>query len=116
MLPFLTLQRRYKIAIGGRAGTKSQTVVDILIMLVQTLGKRVCCFREYGSSIEDSVWSLISDEIDRMNVDGFTVNQRKIGCTASGGFFKSKGLGRDSKSVKSFSGFDIFLVSAEQAT
>lgn len=107
--PFMTRHRRFKIAIGGRAGTKSQSSVDILIYLVQTQGKRVCCFREFGSSIEDSVWSLISDEIARMGVPGFNIQNRKI-AHESGGFFKSKGLGRESKSVKSFSGFDIFLI------
>lgn len=109
MEPFLFGKKRFKIAVGGRGGTKSQTAIDSLIYLVQNEGKRVCIFREYGSSIEDSVWSLIADEITRMNVPGFDVNTRRI-LHKGGGFFKSKGLGRDSKAVKSFSGFDIFLV------
>ena len=109
LFPFLNTHKRFKIAVGGRAGTKSQTCVDILIYLAQTQGKRICTFREFGSSIEDSIWTLITDEIDRMRVPGFTTQTRKIS-HESGGFFKSKGLGRDSKAVKSFSGFDIFLV------
>ena len=109
MEPFLSQAFRFKIAFGGRGGTKSQTTVDILLHLVTQMGKRVCCFREFGSSIEDSIWSLISDEITRMGVPGFDVRQRRIS-HESGGFFKSKGLGRESKSIKSFSGFDIFLV------
>jgi len=44
-----------------------------------------------------------------MGVPGFKPQTRKIG-HEDGGFFKSKGLGRDSKSVKSFSGFNKFLV------
>ena len=109
MAPFLTDEVRFKVAVGGRAGTKSQTAVDILIHKVQTQKKRVCIFREFGSSIDDSVWTLIKDEIIRMNVPDFSITDRKI-LHRSGGFFKSKGLGRDSKSVKSYSGFDIFLV------
>ena len=109
MEPFLTKHKRFKVAIGGRAGTKSQTCVDILIHRVVNDGIKVCCFREFGSSIEDSVWSLISDEIHRIKVPGFDIGQRKIE-HVSKGVFKSKGLGRDSKSVKSFSGFDVFLI------
>jgi phage terminase large subunit len=109
LLPFLNTHKRFKVAIGGRAGTKSQSCVDILIYLVATMGKRVCCFREFGSSIEDSIWTLIADEITQLGVQNFNIQTRKI-AHKSGGFFKSKGLGRDSKSVKSFSGFDIFLV------
>lgn len=107
--PFYSIHKRFKVAIGGRGGTKSQTCVDILINLVANEGKKVCVFREFGSSIEDSVWSLIEDEIYRIGVPGFKVGQRKIE-HEFGGVFKSKGLGRDSKSVKSYSGFDIFLV------
>ena len=109
LLPFLSDKKRFKIAVGGRAGTKSQSCVDILIHKVQMNSIKVCCFREFGSSIEDSVWSLITDEIKRLNVPGFQTGQRKIE-HEGGGVFKSKGLGRDSKSVKSFSGFDVFLV------
>ena len=100
---------RFKVAVGGRGGTKSQSCVDILIKKAAVEGKRICIFREFGSSIEDSVWSLISDEIFRIGVPGYKIQRTKISHT-SGGFFKSKGLGRDSKSVKSFSGFDIFLI------
>ena len=109
LAPFMFDRKRFKVGLGGRGGTKSQTCVDILIHKVQTEQKRVCCFREFGSSIEDSVWSLISDEIGRMNVSGFNIQTRKIG-HKDGGYFKSKGLGRDSKAVKSYSGFDYFLV------
>lgn len=109
MLPFLTKKKRYKIAFGGRAGTKSQTGVDVSILKVSTEQKKVCCFREFGSSIEDSIWSLISSEIDRLEAPGFEINNRRIE-HEDGGVYKSKGLGRDSKSVKSFSGFDIFLI------
>ncbi len=109
LYPFLSTHKRFKVAIGGRAGTKSQSCVDILNLLVAK-GKRVCAFREFGSSIEDSVWTLISDEIIRLGIPGFKIQKGKIEHVKSGGFFKSKGLGRDSKSVKSFSGFDIFLV------
>ena len=109
LLPFMTTPKRFKIAFGGRGGTKSMSSTDILIQAVQTKKERVCCFREFGSSIEDSIWTLISDEITRMGVPGFKVQTRKI-AHEDGGFFKSKGLGRDSKSVKSFSGFDKFLV------
>lgn len=109
LYPFYAKHKRFKIAVGGRAGTKSQSCVDVLIEKVSVEGKRVCAFREFGSSIEDSIWTLISDEITRMGVPGFNIQTRKIS-HKSGGFFKSKGLGRDSKAVKSFSGFDVFLV------
>ena len=109
LLPFFNEAIRYKIAFGGRGGLKSQTCIDILIHKAHVEGKRVCVFREFGESIENSVWALIVSEIERMQVPGFTIGKRNIDCESGGGF-RSKGIGRDSKGVKSYSGFDYFLI------
>lgn len=111
--PFLFEKKRFKGAFGGRSGTKSQTFTDILVKKVHTDRLKVGCFREHQNTIEDSVHSLITAEIDRMNVPGFRMGKTTID-HQEGGKFRFRGLSRNASGVKSFHGFDIFWVEEAQ--
>ena len=78
LLPFQQKKKRYKIAIGGRGSAKSTTVADLCLMDSQTMGLKIGCFREFQNSIEDSVYSLLEDEIERLEIPGFTVQNNTI--------------------------------------
>lgn len=106
---FLTVPKRFKIAVGGRGGCKSRTFADLLLMLAQTQGHKVGCFREMQNSIEDSVHALLKSEIERMRLEGFIVQQASI-VHKDGGEFKFKGLARNPDAVKSMEGFTRFWV------
>ena len=69
--PLVEIPKRIKVIIGGRGSAKSTTVADILVMKTQTEKAKVGCFREYQNSIEDSVHSLLKEEIERLQVPGF---------------------------------------------
>lgn len=79
----------------------------------QTKGLKIGCFREFQNSIEDSVHSLLKDEIERMECTGFTVLTTAITNT-SGGMFKFRGLSRNADAMKSMHGFKRFWVEEAQ--
>jgi len=113
LLPLVKIPKRFKIIIGGRGSAKSQTTADICLMDSQTKGLKIGEFREFQNSIEDSVYSLLCDEIDRLELQGFNVQNNTISNT-SGGEFRFKGLARNVESIKSMHGFDRFLVEEAQ--
>jgi phage terminase large subunit len=114
LLPLIQKPKRFKIIIGGRGSGKSQGVGDIALMEVQTKQVRAACFREFQNSIEDSVYALLKEEIDRLELDGFTLTNNSIE-HCDGGLFRFKGLARNPDSIKSMFGFRRFLVEEAQS-
>lgn len=113
LLPLVQKKKRFKIIIGGRGSGKSHTVADICLMDSQTKGIKVGCFREFQNSIEDSVHSLLAEEIERLELNGFDTQNNKI-TNLDGGEFKFRGLARNATSVKSMHGFERFWVEEAQ--
>ena len=98
----LSKPKRIKIAVGGRGSGKSVGVGDIMLMLADH-GERICCTREFQNSIDDSVHESLKQEIDRLNVEGFSVQNNNI-YSSSGGEIFYKGLARNITSLKSIAG------------
>lgn len=113
LLPLVQKQKRFKVIIGGRGSGKSMSIADICIMDAQTKGIKTGCFREFQNSIEDSVYSLLSGEIDRIEAKGFVVQANKILYNGEE-IFKFKGLARNPESIKSMHGFKRFWVEEAQ--
>ena len=90
--------KRIKILVGGRASTKSTFVADHCLAQVAQ-GKVWCCGREYQNSIDDSVHSLLTDEIDRLGFPGFDVLRTEINHRNGGRAFY-RGLARNIASLK----------------
>jgi phage terminase large subunit len=99
--------KKFKVTFGGRGSGKSMTVGDILLFRIMTEGIKVAAMREMQNSIEDSVHSLFEEEIERLDLQGFTVMHNKI-LHENGGEITYKGLARNPESVKSMHGYDIF--------
>ena len=100
LLPFLNKPKRFKVAYGGRGGCKTMTFTDMLLMKAQTERAKIGCFREMQNSIDDSVHSSLKDEIERLELQGFTVQKADIE-HQDGGIFKFKGLARNPDAIKS---------------
>jgi len=113
LAPFLTKHKRVKIAFGGRGGTKSVTIADVLLHLAFQQQYKVGCFREHQNTIEDSVHALLDEEIQRLNIPGFVVNDKEIK-HIDGGKFKFRGLARHIGGIKSFHGFKVFWIEEGQ--
>lgn len=94
----LVKPKRIKILVGGRASTKSTFVADRCIEQLSQ-GRVWCCAREYLNSIDESVHSLLEDEIERLEYPGFNI-QRTMVQHASGGYSFYRGLARNITSLK----------------
>jgi phage terminase large subunit len=113
LLPFIEKKKRFKIAIGGRGSGKSMSIADICLMAAQTNKIKTACFREFQNSIDDSVHSLLSDEIERLSLQGFEVQNNKI-LYDNEEVFKFRGLARNPEGIKSMHGFQRFWVEEAQ--
>lgn len=108
-----TKKKRYKIVIGGRGSAKSQSVGDLCLQDCALEGMKIGCFREYMNSIDDSVHSLLTDEINRIEAPGFDIQASAIR-HKSGGLIKYRGLARNTSAMKSMHGFKRFWVEEAQ--
>lgn len=101
---------RFKIAYGGRAGMRSWTVAQLLLLLAASTKRFIGCFREYQSSIRDSAHRLLVEQIDRLGLGGFYEIQRDVIRGANGSEFVFKGLHHNTQEIKSTEGLDIAWV------
>ena len=87
------------ILVGGRSSTKSTAAADVVLSFVQA-GQRWCNAREYYNSIDDSCHALLKEEIERLEFEGFGVQDRCIKHVSNGEIFY-KGLNRNPDAIKS---------------
>jgi len=105
---------RYKVFYGGRGGAKSWSIARALVKLAAEKPLRILCTREFQSSIGDSVYRLICDQIISTGLSAvFTVTQASI-TSAAGAQFIFKGLRRSIQEIKSMEGIDICWVEEAQ--
>ena len=113
--PILLRPKRFIIIVGGRGSGKSESMAGIESMRLNDLGIKLACFREFQNSIEDSVYSLLYNQINSAGYEGFKKTNTSIRSNA-GGEAKFRGLARNPDSVKSMDGFKDFWVEEAQAT
>jgi phage terminase large subunit len=117
----LFLPARYKVLEGGRGGMKSWGVARALLIMALEKRIRVLCAREFMSSIEDSVYKLLKDQIEQMGMGAwFTVTKRNIRAY-NGSEFTFIGLNDITQKmsrtkIKSFEGIDICWVEEAEST
>lgn len=66
---FLFEPKRFKVGYGGRAGIKSWSFAQALLLQGVERPLRIICARETMKSIEDSVHKLLSDQIVRLGLE-----------------------------------------------
>ena len=110
--PLLESDKRFRIAIGGRGSGKSVTVATMCILEAMQ-GKRVLCCREFQNSIQESVHSLVANQIAELKLPGFEVIRDRIR-HESGGEFIFRGLSRNIESVKSLFGVNVVWLEESQ--
>jgi len=108
--PLVTKKKRYKVVYGGRGSGKSVTVIDILLQKCVVERAKIAVLREFHSTISDSAYALLLEEIDRLELEGFLPPQRTTIAHEGGGLFKFRGLARDPSGIKGMSGFKYFFV------
>jgi phage terminase large subunit len=106
---------RYKLYYGGRAGGKSFTFADCLIIKARQAQQRIACVRETQDSIKDSVYQLLIDRINYYGFDDFKIFENRIENIITGSTFIFKGLkDQNSENIKSLEGVDICWVEEGQ--
>jgi predicted phage terminase large subunit-like protein len=106
--------KRYKIYYGGRGGAKTVSFSQALLAMGAQSPKSVLCLREFMNSIDDSVHSHLSAEINRLDLESFyqVQNNQIIGINQS--VFRYAGLARNISSIKSKDHFDIAWIEEGQ--
>jgi len=108
--PFLK-PKRFKIAKGGRDSGKSWTIAQLLLLEGANRTIRVGCFREVQKSLKDSVYTLLCDQIRRLELSDFYTATREEIRGKNGTLFVFSGLSLQTKdSLKSFEGLDYAWV------
>jgi phage terminase large subunit len=105
---FLFDKARYKISYGGRAAGRSWSFIRAL--LIKSLEKKrlILCCREIQTSIKESVYRLLVEQIELLNLSSmFIITQQNIIAKTTGSEFIFKGLFRNINAIKSLEGIDI---------
>uniref|UniRef100_A0A6M3LAU2 Putative terminase n=1 Tax=viral metagenome TaxID=1070528 RepID=A0A6M3LAU2_9ZZZZ len=114
-LRFLFQPARYKIAYGGRGGSKSWGFARALLLTGVAKKLRVLCTREVQRTIKDSVHKLLEDQIQMLGLGvKYQVLDQEIR-GSNGTEFVFSGLATHTiESIKSFEGCDICWVEEGQ--
>lgn len=113
-LAFLFQPAPYKIAYGGRDGTKSWGFASALIELGARDPLRILCARETQTSIKQSVHQLLDDTIGRLGLrDSYQVIENEIR-GIQGTEITFAGLKHNIDNIKSLEGADIVWVEEAQ--
>jgi len=113
-LEFLFDHYDYKIAHGGRGGSKSWGYARALLILGAATEMRILCVREVQKSIKDSVHKLLSDQIQTLGLGSFyTILQNEIRGKNGTEFIFTGLSNQTAESVKSFE--NILYCWAEEA-
>lgn len=115
-LEFLFDRYRYKVAYGGRGGTKSWGFARALLLQAWQEPLRVLCTREVQRSIRDSVHQLLADQIQLLGLGQFFSVLRDEIRGRNGSKFIFAGLSNlTAESIKSYEGVDRVWVEEAQA-
>ena len=103
---YLVQPMRYKSAYGGRGRGASWSFARTLVTMASYARLRVLCTREYQNSIKDSVYKVLTDQIELLNLRPYyNINKTEI-TSMCGSEFIFKGL-QHPLEIKSIEGIDI---------
>lgn len=114
-LYFLFEPKRYKIAYGGRGGSKSWGFARALLLLGAEKPLRILCARETQKSIAESVHRTLSEQINLLGLGGFYTVLKSTVVGANGTEFIFAGIKQQVHNLKSYEGCDICWVEEAQA-
>jgi phage terminase large subunit len=92
---------RYKVYYGGRGGAKSQSIARALLVQGYTEKHKILCAREIQKSIQDSVHSLLKEQIEELGLQDFYEVQKSTILGRNGTEFLFAGLRSNIGNIKS---------------
>ena len=109
--------KRIKVFYGGRGGAKSVSFAKAILFRCHREKTRVLCMREFMNSIEDSVHSMMTEEIHVMQMDNKLTSQASQINGSNDSAVRYTQLARNLSSIKSKHAFDIgWIEEAETVT
>ena len=117
LLPILTNfnDYRYFLIEGGRGGGKSQAVSRLVLYLAEKKALRIVCGREIQNSISESVYSLLTDLINKnklyFDVFATKINHKQTGTTINFRGFREQGV----FNIQGMEGVDLLWIDEAQA-
>ena len=107
---------RIKGAVGGRAaGAKSWSLLSLAVQRANYYRTHIAVLREVQLTLEESVWKLFGQTIERLGYSGWDINKVSID-NAIGSHVIFRGLSDiTAANIKSLEGFDIFLLEEAQS-
>lgn len=113
---FLFRPYRYKSAYGGRGAARSWSFARALITIAAQRKLRILCTRELQTSIADSVYRLLCDQIELCGLSKlYKVQKNGIWSTVGSEFILNKGLRFNINEIKSMEGIDIAWIEEAQS-
>lgn len=109
----LRAKTRFVVVIGGRGSAKSNTQASIDLIRAKDCSHNVYELREFQRSMRQSVHKLLCEEIKRLRLDGFEIQNDRI-IHSSGGEFSFGGLSINPESIKSTVGIHRYVVEEAQ--
>lgn len=101
---------RYKVAKGGRGGSKSWGFASVAAILGTQRPLRILCVRELQNSIKESIHKLLGDRIDALGLAPYYDVQEQVIKGIYGTEFIFAGVKNDPAKIKSTEGVDICIV------
>ena len=109
--PFIELfqpskQWRHLAFYGGRSSGKSTATAIALVVKATSTPLRILCTREFQASLNDSVYKLLADTINKYKLPNWTIGREYIR-NANGSEFIFAGVRNNIQSIKSMEGIDV---------
>ena len=101
---------RYCVYYGGRGGAKSWAIARFLLAIAAYMKLRILCTRELQTTIADSVYKLLIDQITLLNLTQYYDITKTSITSKSGSEFLFKGLKHNINEIKSLEAIDICWV------
>jgi len=99
---------RNRVLYGGRSSSKTRDTSGFALFLAQQLNVRIMATRQFQSSVERSVYSVLVDQIDRFGLKKrFAITKTKIECPDTGSEFLFFGRARNTEEIKGTEDVDI---------
>ena len=112
----LIQKARYKVLYGGRGSGKSYFLAELAVEVARRIGTVILCAREFQGSLDDSVYQLLIETIDRLGyTDEFDILKSTITHKGTGAKFVFYGIKNNVTKIKSIQGVGVCWVEEAEA-
>ena len=107
----LISKARYKVLYGGRGSGKSYFLAELAVEVSRRIGTVILCAREFQGSLDDSVYQLLIETIERLGyTDEFDILKSTITHKGTGAKFVFYGIKNNVTKIKSIQGVGVCWV------